>query len=866
MSCLFSGPYATIGVHTDLTCPTCSEILFFEPVELLDPIKCPTTAITPELREGQVEIANLIYDRLFFSGIQDPDAGEAPLGLMEPYLIEGGVGVGKTLGYICGFAPILWTFTGSARGRGLPGSAPKSYVPPVIRGEKALTEIEPLPWEEDVLDFRHRGGRVPMRAVISTESKGLQAQVSQDYARLSSWIADLYRRHGHNIRIYAYSIQGRANYTCRKILTATTQPERMYRHIENRLGMSIRDLEWENVVTELLSVLDVAHAEDLEAGTISKSQETARAMNIAARLGTTGIVVDEMLASLVPVGCSTPKCVHRTTCSLQRAQSAIRNDSISNKNTGLVIANHHWTAVNYKLMGVTSGSQYLEMAHIIIADEAHKLPAIVSDTWRSEVTEVKVTSLMRRIMTSSVVTKNIDGDGPGADLAEEIRGRVRDVNMSTTDVFKAVANLHAYVIKEGEAKSTTDPNVRSIEHASAWINKPVVTLFGVEGLRVNSPQCLTEYLDAVQKLKLHVSSLVSSLKHRSSQSGNGYSVRSLEGLSPEVYTEAEELITELSNMLNPAWTSKLSYKSGGEAAVLMTSPPNIAKLLCTAVGAPLFVLTSGTLTRTGSDVTDGMSQILPNTFTTETGRVLSLKPKYLHVASPFDYRTNAVMYAPKDPRTSPPNSKAPATMKGMWYSALASHILEVVDLTKGYAFILCTSIMDMEAFRRGLRDPLISRGIECRTQKDFKDTESAIEWYKEVANKTLITRDPGPLMFGVSSLWTGVSIPGDALQAVIVTKIPFPPPTGVDYMLAEKTYGSHGVFDGWSLPEAIKQLRQGEGRLIRTTTDTGVFALLDNRLWDKSYGQGVLLNLQTRHNLASTPAELAQKWSKIKTK
>ncbi len=90
-----------------------------------------------------------------------------------------------------------------------------------------------------------------------------------------------------------------------------------------------------------------------------------------------------------------------------------------------------------------------------------------------------------------------------------------------------------------------------------------------------------------------------------------------------------------------------------------------------------------------------------------------------------------------------------------------------------------------------------------------------------------------------------MDVPGEALSLVIIDKMPFAPPNDLLLQARRKRCeekGGNGFFD-IQLPEAIAVLRQGMGRLIRSQDDRGVIAILDSRLYRKSYGRIVARNL-----------------------
>jgi ATP-dependent DNA helicase DinG len=119
-----------------------------------------------------------------------------------------------------------------------------------------------------------------------------------------------------------------------------------------------------------------------------------------------------------------------------------------------------------------------------------------------------------------------------------------------------------------------------------------------------------------------------------------------------------------------------------------------------------------------------------------------------------------------------------------------------------------------------------------------------IEWFKET---------PHSVLFATSSFWEGVDVPGESLSCVIIDRLPFAVPDDpvVQAYVERLKMQGRDWFREYTLPEAILRLKQGFGRLIRTSSDRGVVAILDARLHTKYYGRQILRALPACGRLES---------------
>jgi ATP-dependent DNA helicase DinG len=111
----------------------------------------------------------------------------------------------------------------------------------------------------------------------------------------------------------------------------------------------------------------------------------------------------------------------------------------------------------------------------------------------------------------------------------------------------------------------------------------------------------------------------------------------------------------------------------------------------------------------------------------------------------------------------------------------------------------------------------------------------------------------GCILVASASFWEGVDVPGDALQMVVIDKLPFPPPNDPLVQARTKRLEAAGrsVFNSYFIPEAAIALKQGAGRLIRRESDRGVLVVCDTRLITMGYGRRLLAALPLMRKISS---------------
>ena len=207
----------------------------------------------------------------------------------------------------------------------------------------------------------------------------------------------------------------------------------------------------------------------------------------------------------------------------------------------------------------------------------------------------------------------------------------------------------------------------------------------------------------------------------------------------------------------------------------------------------------------------------------------------LRVGSPFDYASQAALYVPAH---FPKPGDADHGQRVADYAALCARQLG------GRTMVLTTTLRAMRTIGQALSEAFQLSG------------ELQVLVQGEMPKQILIERfrsGKGGVLVASASFWEGIDVPGEALQLVIIDKLPFPPPNDPLAQARSAQLESQGrsAFKDYFLPEAAVALKQGAGRLIRRETDQGVLVVCDSRLASMGYGRRLLRALPAMHRLSS---------------
>ncbi|KTD65641.1 ATP dependent DNA helicase (DEAD box family) Rad3 [Legionella spiritensis] len=308
---------------------------------------------------------------------------------------------------------------------------------------------------------------------------------------------------------------------------------------------------------------------------------------------------------------------------------------------------------------------------------------------------------------------------------------------------------------------------------------------------------------AWQSLRQHLADLIACVEG-SGQNEHAGIQRCLQRL-----TEFQTLASRFAdhNTTQIRWLERFKH-----TLVFHMTPFDIAKSFRSLLGRQpcAYVFTSATLTMASSF----------DCFTRSLGLT---EAQTLQLESPFDYRSQALLYLPRD--LPDPKDKS-------YYDALLRQAVPLIEACGGRCFFLFTSHRALQKvaqlMHNNLKYPLLIQGDEAKP--------ILLARFRQLGNAVLL---------GTATFWEGVDVKGEALSCVIIDKLPFASP--VDPVIRGKMayFKEQGLsgFDELSLPNAVLALKQGVGRLIRDASDRGVLMIADPRLTGREYGRHIFASL-----------------------
>lgn len=494
--------------------------------------------------------------------------------------------------------------------------------------------------------------------------------------------------------------------------------------------------------------------------------------------------------------CSLENCVRRMggICPFYKARMAADSSHILVVNHALLLAD------------AATESQVLPGYNYLIVDEAHHLESATTDAMSFSLRALDVTRIIRELgSTEQGILGRLAGiAGPAlmpADLVKLLQAiktaaeRAFRFDTGMTQYFKALDFL-LEELREGKPLGTYPQKTRilpSTRMIPAWLDVEL----GWEQAK-NDLDELLRLLRAVRT-----------------------SIQGVDGISPE---DAEDVLGSL------ARSTQTLTEIGSKLEGLTMSPSDDQiywveidplQLRLTLQIAPLHIgnlmekylwhekasviLTSATLTTQGE-------------FDYLKLRLNGVDANELMVGSPFDYETSALLYLPQDIPEPTDNYGHQKTLEDA--------IIRLAKVSGGRMLVLFTSYAQLQRTSQNISSPLNKLDIQVFEQGEGASASALLDSFKE---------SPRAVLLGTRSFWEGVDVPGEALQVLVIAKLPFEVPS--DPIVAARSESFDDPFGQYMIPEAILRFRQGFGRLIRTQSDRGVVVVLDKRILSKAYGR-----------------------------
>ena len=260
----------------------------------------------------------------------------------------------------------------------------------------------------------------------------------------------------------------------------------------------------------------------------------------------------------------------------------------------------------------------------------------------------------------------------------------------------------------------------------------------------------------------------------------------------------------------------LERNQQGDAVTLKSAPLEVGGLLRDRIFSRMdtTVLTSATIT------TDG-------TFDYAVDHLGLTDVQQVSVPSPFDYRNSAMLYLADD---------MPEPNQPQYQRRLQETLIETCSATGGRGLVLFTSYAALQAAYQAIKRPLETAGVVVLAQRVDGSARQLIDRLK-YGDRVVV--------LGTSSFWEGIDIVGDALSLLVITKLPFSVPSDPVFAARSEAIADEGrnAFVDYAVPQAVLKFKQGFGRLIRSSHDRGVCAVLDRRILSKRYGRSFVDSL-----------------------
>src|SRR5919205_376789 len=477
--------------------------------------------------------------------------------------------------------------------------------------------------------------------------------------------------------------------------------------------------------------------------------------------------------------CTGQKCADYDACYITRMRQRASDADI-------IIVNHHLFFADLALRGGEYG-QVIPDYSAVIFDEAHQVEDVAAEYFGAQVSNYQIEDMLRDLQMLPVTDSGLN----------------RELTRSSARVARFAEQFWLGFTREARAEEGRAPLVPGTFARKIKNGEIEATPLGQAYLSLDGALARMETtLDVIRDKPPEVENLVRRIR------------------------EARfhlEFIVAGDDRRYVYWVERR-----GRGVFLHASPIDVSTLLQDKLfeRVETVVLTSATLASAGSFDFIKRRLGLAASGKEEDGEgpnEAAGKTDELVASSGYNYEEQAVLYLP--PRMPEPRSP-------QWAERAAQEVVKILNVSQGRAFVLSTSLSGMRALYERVAPEV---DFPCFVQGSAAKA-GLLERFRST---------PNAVLFATASFWQGVDVRGEQLSCVIIDKLPFAVPTDPIVAARQRFIEEQGgsSFYEYSVPQAIITLKQGLGRLIRSTTDRGVLAILDPRLRTKGYGRTFLQSL-----------------------